>query len=284
MARTVSSSVLPARTFGQTGSSGLRALRHRPRSAARSRACCRRPPAGRRTAARMSAAGLNQCSGVTRRRSGSDSSRPSAMHSSASCASCMSGVGEVAVVGGDQRDAGCVGQRDQAGLDRALAGQAVALQLHRDAIRERLGQAREQAFGLRLLALGQQPGERARWRRRSAGSAPRRAPRPRRAGVAASGRDRCPGSRARTGAAGWRARSRPAPAARPGRAAGADCRRARSAIWQPMIGWMPLAAQAWLNSSAPNRLAVSVIATAGIAPSRARAAILSALMAPSLSE
>ena len=31
-----------------------------------------------------------------------------------------------------------------------------------------------------------------------------------------------------------------------------------------MIGWMPLAAQAWLNSSAPNRLAVSVIATAGM--------------------
>ena len=57
-----------------------------------------------------------------------------------------------------------------------------------------------------------------------------------------------------------------------------------SAIWQPMIGWMPLAVQAWLNSSAPNRLPVSVMATAGIAASRARAAIFSALMAPSLSE
>ena len=32
-----------------------------------------------------------------------------------------------------------------------------------------------------------------------------------------------------------------------------------------MIGWMPLPVQAWLNSSAPNRLPVSVIATAGIA-------------------
>ena len=38
-----------------------------------------------------------------------------------------------------------------------------------------------------------------------------------------------------------------------------------------MIGWMPLAAQAWLNSRAPNRLPVSVIATAGIGASRARA-------------
>ena len=57
-----------------------------------------------------------------------------------------------------------------------------------------------------------------------------------------------------------------------------------SAIWQPMIGWMPLAAQAWLNSSAPNRLAVSVIATAGMFASSAKAGILSALIAPSLSE
>ena len=51
-----------------------------------------------------------------------------------------------------------------------------------------------------------------------------------------------------------------------------------------MIGWMPLAAQAWLNSSAPNRLPVSVMATAGIWASRARAGSFSALMAPSLSE
>ncbi len=51
-----------------------------------------------------------------------------------------------------------------------------------------------------------------------------------------------------------------------------------------MIGWMPFATQAWLNSSAPNRLAVSVIATAGMSAWRASAGILSALMAPSLSE
>ena len=51
-----------------------------------------------------------------------------------------------------------------------------------------------------------------------------------------------------------------------------------------MIGCTPLPAQAWENSSAPNRLPESAMATAGMAASRARAAILSALMAPSLSE
>ena len=57
-----------------------------------------------------------------------------------------------------------------------------------------------------------------------------------------------------------------------------------SAIWQPMIGWMPLPVQYWENSSAPNRLPVSVIAAAGMPASLARAAILSGRMAPSLSE
>ena len=56
------------------------------------------------------------------------------------------------------------------------------------------------------------------------------------------------------------------------------------ASWQPMIGWMPLPTQYWLNSSAPNRLPVSVMATAGICASRARAGSLSTLIAPSLSE
>ena len=91
MARTVSSSVLPARTLGETGSSGLRVstitAQRRAIASVLSQASGR---SANRT--RMSAAGLNQCSGVTRRRSRSDSSRPSAMHSSASCASCMSGV------------------------------------------------------------------------------------------------------------------------------------------------------------------------------------------------
>ncbi len=55
-------------------------------------------------------------------------------------------------------------------------------------------------------------------------------------------------------------------------------------IWQPMIGCTPLPLQYWLNSSAPNRLPVSVIATAGIPAACASPAILSTLMAPSLSE
>ena len=41
-----------------------------------------------------------------------------------------------------------------------------------------------------------------------------------------------------------------------------------SAISTPMIGWMPASAQVVANSSAPNRLPLSVIATAGIASAR----------------
>ena len=55
-------------------------------------------------------------------------------------------------------------------------------------------------------------------------------------------------------------------------------------IWQPMIGWMPLPAQYCENSSAPNKLPVSVMAAAGIPASFASATILSGRMAPSLSE
>ena len=76
---------------GETGSSGLRvsAMTAQRRAIARvlSQASGRSA-----NSARISGAGLNQCSGVTRRRSCSDNSRPSAMHSSASCASCMSGL------------------------------------------------------------------------------------------------------------------------------------------------------------------------------------------------
>ncbi len=55
-------------------------------------------------------------------------------------------------------------------------------------------------------------------------------------------------------------------------------------IWQPMIGCTPRPTQYCENSSAPNRLAVSVMATAGMPESRARAAIFSGFIAPSLSE
>ena len=91
MARTVSSSVLPARTLGETGSSGLRVSiiteQRRAMASVLSQASGRSA-----NSMRMSGAGLNQCSGVTRRRSRSDSRRPSAIASSASCASYMPGV------------------------------------------------------------------------------------------------------------------------------------------------------------------------------------------------
>jgi hypothetical protein len=53
---------------------------------------------------------------------------------------------------------------------------------------------------------------------------------------------------------------------------------------QPMIGCTPSPLVATENSRAPNRLARSAIATAGMLSALARAPILSALMAPSSSE
>ena len=53
---------------------------------------------------------------------------------------------------------------------------------------------------------------------------------------------------------------------------------------QPMIGWTPASLVITENSSAPNRFARSVSATAGMFSAAARAPILSALMAPSRSE
>ena len=160
MARRVSSSVLPGRTFGQTGSSGLRVsaitAQRRAMASVLSQASGR--SANR---ARIAAAGLNQCSGVTRRRSRSDSRRASAMQSRASCASCMSGLAKkqsLVATSGMPRG---VGQRDQAGLDGLFHGQAMAVQFHHRAVGEGLGEAGEQTLGLGLLALRQQAGERA---------------------------------------------------------------------------------------------------------------------------
>ena len=91
MARTVSSSVAPSRTLGQTGSSGLRVSTMTAQR--RAMASVLSQASGRSANfARISAAGLNQCSPVTRRRSFSARVRPSAMHSSASCASYMEGL------------------------------------------------------------------------------------------------------------------------------------------------------------------------------------------------
>ena len=86
-------SVLPARTLGETGSSGLRVSIITAQRWAM--AIVLSQASGRSAnSIRMSGAGLNQCSGETRRRSGSDSNLPSAIASRASCASYLSGVGK----------------------------------------------------------------------------------------------------------------------------------------------------------------------------------------------
>ena len=91
MSRTVSASVMPGWTLGQSGSSGLRASVITAQRRAMARVLSQ--ASGRSAkSARIASAGLNQCSGVTRRRFGSASSLPSAMQSRASCASCISGL------------------------------------------------------------------------------------------------------------------------------------------------------------------------------------------------
>ena len=87
----VSASLAPACTFGQIGSSGFRD------SAITAQLCAMASvlsQASGRSAnkARIIGAGLNQCSGVTRRRSFSDNMRLSAMQSRASCASYIAGL------------------------------------------------------------------------------------------------------------------------------------------------------------------------------------------------
>ena len=119
IARSVSSSVLPGRTFGQTGSSGLRVsaitAQRRAIASVLSQASGRSA-----NSARIAAAGLNQCSGVTRRRSRSRQ-RPSLGDAQQRVMRLVHlGRGEEALVGRDQRQPARVGQRDQPRLDRAL--------------------------------------------------------------------------------------------------------------------------------------------------------------------
>ena len=70
------------------------------------------------------------------------------------------GGGEVTVIGGDQRYPAPVGQRDQAGLDRGLDGEAVAVQFLDRPPLERLRQSVQQPLGFRLLAIGEQAADR----------------------------------------------------------------------------------------------------------------------------
>ena len=67
---------------------------------------------------------------------------------------------EVAVVGRHQRDAARVGEPDQAGFDRGLHRQAVAMQLLDGAAGEGCVHRVQQAFSFRLLALGEQAANR----------------------------------------------------------------------------------------------------------------------------
>ena len=234
--------------------------------------------------ARMTAAGLNQCSGVTRRRSRSDSRRPSAMQSRASCASYIDGLANrqslVATSGMPAASASAMSPGSMArSTGRPWRCSSIAMRSAKAACR-----SREQALGLGALAFREQARDRTLRCRRSAGSGRHARSQIRASGSCGLQPGRSPGSPPRTGAAGWRNPRRPWPAARPGRAAGADCRARVTDTWQPMIGCTP-------GRRRPGRIRARRTGcrcrrwpTAGMAASRARAAILSALIAPSLSE
>ncbi len=175
--------------------------------------------------------------------------------------------GEVTVVGGDERDVSRIGQGDQAGLDGGLHRQPVAMQFLDGAAGERLRHGVEQAFGFGFLARRRAGVRSDPWCRRSAAAGRRRVRRYARNGscgfrVGSVSRKPSDDRRWRLAmpVASW-ASSTSGSGGRRGVVAGC---RSDSAIWQPMMGWMPLPAQYCENSRAPNRLPVSVIAAAGM--------------------
>ena len=159
MARTVSSSVAPSRTLGQTGSSGLRVSII---------------TAQRRAIASV----LSQASGRSANKRAHDGGGLEPMlwrdaaavlfGQQAAFGDAEQGVvrlehrggGEEAVVGGDQRQAQRVGQGDHAGFDGLLVRQAVAVQFHHRAVGKGFGGLAQPALGFGLLAVGQEAGER----------------------------------------------------------------------------------------------------------------------------
>ena len=198
------------------------------------------------------------------------------------------GVGEIGLVGRDQGQAETVGERDELRLDRALAVEPVALDLDIEPRAEDLGEALEPAFGEVAKSRPQRPVD------RPGGAAGQRdeafaRPRARRREDA---RRRRPWDRARAprrGASDCRSRPRSAPGARSARAHCPARRRARrqgaaspksTVICAPMIGCTPLLASFSENSSAPNRLLVSVIASAGMASALASLASVSTSARP----
>ena len=281
IARTVSSSLCPVRTFGHTGSNGLRV------SAITAQLCAIASvllhASGRSAnSSIIAAAGLNQCSGVTRRRFASLTCRPSAMHSSASCASCIALAAKkhsfVATSGNPTRSASAI---SPGSIARSIAspcrcssimhrsGNASCSRASRCSASASRPSASSRAIGPRVPPVSSTSPAACRstvsiGRRGSAGSLSMN-PSEDNACRFANPRSSCASST--TGSAGktaFSARAIP--------------------IWHPMIGCTPCFTHAWLNSSAPNRLAVSAIATAGIPAANANAAIFSALIAPSLSE
>ena len=281
MARTVSSSVAPGRTLGQTGSSGLRLsaiTAHR-----RAMAKLLSQASGRSAnSARIVAAGLNQCSAVTRRRSGSATARPAAMHSKASCASYIAGLAKkhslVATSGSPAPSASAIspGSTARSSANPCRCNSTTVRSPDASAIACNIASASpcrpsasKRPNGPRVPPVNRNSP--AAWsstvRSGNCGSAGSEVVKPnddRRCRLA-SPTVSCANSTTGSG-------DRPGLSVR------------TRLIWQPMIGCTPSLVQAWLNSSAPNRLLESVIAAAGIPASRAIDAILSALIAPSLSE
>ena len=281
MARTVSSSVWPGRTLGHMGNSGLRVSAITAQ--VRAMASVLSQASGRSlNKRRMSRAGLNQCSVVTRRRSATPTWWPPAMHSRASCASCIFGAAK-------KHSLVATSGRPSSSARPIRPGSMAA----------------SSARPCRCSSIMQRPGNASAMRDSSASASGRRPS----ANIRAMGPRVPPVSSTKPSA--WDSSTssgncgsvgspcmkpiedRRCRLARPtascaSTTTGSGARRAFSTrtrdIWHPMMGCTPLLAQAWLNSSAPNRLPLSAMATAGILASCARAAILSALIAPSDSE
>ncbi len=232
---------------------------------------------------RISAAPLNQCSGLRRRRLVSARMRPSAMQSSASCASNMPGSAKwqslVATSGRPRRSA----RATCAALMRSSSGR-----------RWRWSSTASRSPNASLSVAARRSASASCPSPRSRASGPLAPPVSRISPSAWSKRRErgiCGGRggsasrkpreericRLRSPAASW-ARATMGSGGRSGLSG-----RARES-WQPMIGWIPALAQVWENSRAPKRLLVSVIATAGIFALRASSAIFATLIAPSLSE
>ena len=139
MARTVSSSVLPARTLGETGSIGARisiiAAQRRAIASVLSQASGRSANSMRMSARRLEPVLRRDAAAIAFRQQPALGDRQQRVMRLVHV-----GRGEVAVVGGDQRDAGGVRQCDQPRFQRAFAVEAVAVQFHGDAVGECLEQ------------------------------------------------------------------------------------------------------------------------------------------------